>query len=85
MEGRMTLPLSHPTIPIMRAGIRDGKEGLPRTERRSCGNVGDLAGTGTKVLSVGPVDTPAGVSVEIIAKRTGVAGLDGIGLKVKVS
>jgi hypothetical protein len=43
-----------------------------------------LAGTDITVLSLGPVEIPAGAQVEIIAKRTGAPGLDGIGLKVKV-
>lgn len=43
-----------------------------------------LAGTDVTVLQLGPVDIPAGADVEIMAKRTGAPGLDGIGLKVKV-
>lgn len=45
-----------------------------------------LAGTNVTVLSLAGADIPEGANVEIIAKRTGklTAGLDGIGLKVKV-
>jgi hypothetical protein len=43
-----------------------------------------LAGTDVIVLSLYDAEIPAGVDVEIIAKRTGAPGLDGIGLKVKI-
>ncbi len=47
-----------------------------------------VAGTDIVVLELGsedaPVSIPGGVDVEVTAKRTGEAGLDGIGLKVKI-
>jgi hypothetical protein len=43
-----------------------------------------LAGTDVIVLSLYDAEIPAGADVEIIAKRTGAPGLDGIGLKVKI-